>query len=291
MDILSLNVFNHKLFDMRVFFVFIILAGAFQQISAQSVKFLSYNIRLDIASDGENSWPNRKDFLVAQLKFYGPDIIGTQEALPGQVAYIDEQLTDYHYVGVGREGTAGEHTVIFYRKDRFKLLEENTFWLSETPGEVSMGWDAAYLRVCTYARFQDKKTKKRFWIFNTHLDNSGLQARMEGVKLIVRKMDEIGVSSEPVVLMGDFNALPESEVIGFANQYFTSAEELSVVPPFGPHGTFNGFNFGKPIANKIDYVFVKRPVRCAVLKYAVLTDSDDWKYPSDHFPVFAEIRF
>lgn len=264
----------------------------FQATQAQKVKLLTYNIRLNVASDGQNAWPVRKPFFLDQLKFYSPDIFGTQEGLPDQVTDIAEGLPEYGHVGQGREGgDKGEHTALFYKKDRFDLLDHRTFWLSETPDKVSKGWDAAYLRICTYGHFQDKQTKNKFWVFNTHLDNEGATARREAIKLILRKIGEIDAAGESVFLMGDFNSEPASDVVKLTKQSFTSAEDLSQTPPFGPAGTFNNFDFCKPVTLKIDYIFVKNPLACKVLKYAVLSDSKNCRYPSDHLPVFAEIKF
>lgn len=132
-------------------------------VSAQSIKIMTYNIRLDIAADGENDWAHRKDFFESQIQFYEPDVFGVQEATPNQVIDIAKGLPQYNCVGIGRDGVRkGESSNIYYKKDRFKLIQENTFWLSETPDVVSKGWDAACNRVCTYALFKDTRTKKYF---------------------------------------------------------------------------------------------------------------------------------
>ena len=273
-------------------FIFAVILLLSIEASAQNVKFLTYNIRLNAQSDGDNAWNVRKIFLAEQIKFYAPDIVGTQEGLPEQISYLNRELTDDGYVGVGREGKTGEHTAIFYNKNRFEVLDQATFWLSATPRKVSMGWDAAYLRICTYALFHDKKTKSKFWVFNLHLDNEGEVARSESVSLIKSEIEKVNHPIYPVVLMGDFNALPESEVIERIKNDFTSAEDLSICRPFGPSGTFNGFDFCKPVTRKIDYIFLKKPdAQSTVSKYAVLSDSKDCRYPSDHLPVFVTIQF
>jgi endonuclease/exonuclease/phosphatase family metal-dependent hydrolase len=132
-------------------------------IFGQSLKLMTYNIRLDVAVDGQNNWTHRKDFLTSQIRFYEPDVLGVQEARPNQVVDMDRALLAYNHVGIAREGEGkGEASSIFYKKDRLALIETNTFWLSQTPGEISKGWDAAYNRVCTYALFEDKKTGQKF---------------------------------------------------------------------------------------------------------------------------------
>ena len=133
---------------------------------------MTYNIRLDVASDGENAWPNRKEKLVSQLQFYAPDIFGIQEGMPHQVAFIDEQLSNYHFIGFGRDGeNKGEYSALYFNIEKYNVEKKGTFWLSESPGEVSKGWDAAFPRVCTYGLFENKSTGIRFFVFNTHLRN------------------------------------------------------------------------------------------------------------------------
>lgn len=129
--------------------------------SAQTLKLITYNIRLQTESDGANSWANRKDFLTGQLKFYNPDVFGVQEVLPQQVDDLTKSFVNYGTAGSGRDGFGkGESSNIFYRKDRFILKDSGTFWLSETPSKISKGWDAALNRVCTYVLLKDKQTKK-----------------------------------------------------------------------------------------------------------------------------------
>ena len=189
--------------------LFLLLSFSICQVNAQTLRVMTYNIRLDIASDGENDWTHRKDFFASQVQFYEPDIFGVQEAMPHQVTDIAAALSAYNYIGTGRDGIGkGESSNIYYKKDRFILKEQNTFWLSETPDTVSKGWDAAYRRVCTYGLFKDKKTKKIFWLFNTHLDHVGEQARTKGIELIIAKIAALNKNNYPVIFMGDLNSEP-----------------------------------------------------------------------------------
>lgn len=256
----------------------------------QDLSVMTYNLRLDVASDGENAWPNRKEFLVSQIKFYEPGIFGTQEGLPHQISYINDQLQNYEVIGEGREGgNKGEYSAIFYNAKEFELLKQGTFWLSETPGKVSKGWDAAYIRICTFGLFKNNKTKKIFWVFNSHLDNKGEDARNKGMGLILNKIEKANSKNYPILLMGDFNSTPESKLITHLKTKMNDASEVSQESPYGPVGTFNGFKFCEPVENRIDYIFLSNDDKINVKKYAVLTDSRDMKYPSDHFPVFAEL--
>lgn len=262
-----------------------------QTVFSQDIKVMSYNIRLDIQSDGENQWSKRKEFLTDQVKFYNPDFMGVQEALPQQMVYMDSTLTAYNFIGKGRDDgqSKGEHSAIFYNSEKFKLLEENTFWLSETPEKPSKGWDAAYNRVCTYGLFQDKKTKKKIWVFNTHFDHVGNTARAESSKLILERIQKVNKDSLPVVLTGDFNLEPETTPIKLIREKLDDAKRVCTGIVFGPEGTFNAFEFNKPVTTWIDYIFISKK-GMEVTKFAALSDSKNCRYPSDHLPVYAEIK-
>ena len=258
---------------------------------SQNLKLMSYNIRLDVASDGQNAWPVRKDFFASQIQFYEPDIMGVQEAMPNQVLDLEKMLPHYNQVGIGREGKGkGESSNIFYKKEKLKVITTNTFWLSETPDAISKGWDAACHRVCTFALFQDITSKRKFWIFNTHLDHIGEQARANGIKLILSKIEQYNTDQYPVVFMGDFNLEPNDKSIVALKMKMNDASEISLQKPFGPNGTFNNFEFDKPVSKRIDYIFISKEAKLEVKKYAVLSDSKDLRYPSDHFPVYVEIK-
>ena len=259
---------------------------------AQDLKVMTYNIRLDLKSDSVNAWDNRKDFFTAQIGFYEPDIFGVQEARPNQVLDIAKALSEYNYVGVGRDGNnTGEASNIFYKKDRFQLKDSGTFWLSETPNVVSRGWDAAYNRVCTYALLKDEKTKKQFWFFNTHLDNVGVTARKKGVELILSKMKELNTSQLPVIFTGDLNSEPSDSLIQYLKTQLTDTRDVSVHKPFGPSGSFNDFKHNQPVTMLIDYIFISHKSNFVINKYAVLSDSKDLRYPSDHLPVYVELKY
>jgi endonuclease/exonuclease/phosphatase family metal-dependent hydrolase len=278
---------------MKTYFTGLLLLLVFSNtISAQQLKLMTYNIRLDNATDGENAWPNRKDFWASQVAFNEPDILGIQEALPHQVTDIATMLPKYNYVGIGRDGIGkGESSNIFYKKDRIKLLQENTFWLSETPDKISKGWDAALNRVCTYALFKDNQTNQTFWVFNTHLDHMGELARTNSILLILSKIKELNTKNYPVFLMGDFNSEPTQERIINLKKELYDSQDISAEKPFGPSGTFNGFKHNEPVTKRIDYIFLSKDNPFKVMKYGILSDSKDLKYPSDHLPVFIELQF
>ncbi|MFO8145983.1 MAG: endonuclease/exonuclease/phosphatase family protein [Gillisia sp.] len=254
------------------------------------IELMSYNIKYANENDGENSWSFRKDHLGSQIKFYQPDIFGVQEAVLAQLEYFEEKMPDYNYVGAGRDDgkIKGEFSAIFYDSTRFEVLKEDTFWLSETPGKVSVGWDAALPRVCTYAKFRDKNSRENFWVFNTHFDHIGEKAREESAGLIWKMIQELNSEDLPVVLMGDLNLEPNAPGIKFLSEKLNDSKTIAELD-FGPEGTFNGYNFNEPVTRRIDYIFTSKG-DIAVKKYAILSDSKDLKYPSDHLPVFVLLQ-
>jgi len=251
---------------------------------------MTYNIKLDYPKDGDTSWTARKGFFIDQLKFYEPDILGVQEALPNQMTYMDSLLVEYNFVGVGRDDgkNEGEYSAIFYKSNQFEVLESATFWLSETPEKPSLGWDAAYNRICTYALFKNLQTNKIFWVFNTHFDHVGAEARKQSAILIMAKIKELNIENVPVILMGDFNMDDTHESITFISKSLNDSKTVAN-NTFGPSGTFNNFEFHKPVTRRIDFIFLSENI--TVNKYAVLSDSIDCHYPSDHLPVFVDITF
>lgn len=256
------------------------------------MKIMTYNIKYANDDDGENSWPYRKHHLTKQLKFYEPELIGFQEALMEQVKHFQENLEGYSYIGVNpeKEKMGEEYNPLYYKNDLFEVLEENTFWLSETPEKASKGWDAEFPRVCSYGLFKDKNTERKFYIFNTHFDHKGEKARAESAKLVLEKIDKINSEGHPVILMGDLNATPETESIQILAKKMNDSREISKEVKFGPEGTFNKFEPGERVTRRIDFIFTSKE-NVEVVKYAVLSDLKDFKFPSDHFPVLAEIEF
>jgi len=257
----------------------------------QNIELMSYNIRLDNPNDGENAWPNRKETFVNQILFYAPDVIGIQEGLEHQVSYLDTNLKTYKYVGVGRadvkETGVGEYSAIFYNTSKYKELKSGTFWLSESPDKPSRGWDASLNRICTFIQLKDKKSDQIFWVFNTHFDHRGVEARKKSSGLIIQKIEAITKEKDPVFLMGDFNLQPDEAPIQFLAKELNDSKSVSKLPSYGPTGTFNGFDACKNVNKRIDYIFTSKS-NITVKKYAVIADVDDVKYPSDHFPVFIE---
>lgn len=266
----------------------IISLNAFCQLQ---VTAMSYNIRLDAASDGENRWDLRKDRVAGLMNYYGADFIGAQEVLHHQLTYLAQNLHGYHYIGVGRDDgkQKGEYSCIFYNSRQFALVSQATFWLSPTPAVPSKGWDAALNRVCTYGLFKHKKTKQMIWVFNTHFDHIGKQARSEAAKLIIEKIAAVNLKQYPVIVTGDLNLKPEEAPVQYMSEHLQNTRTVSKLV-YGNADTWNGFQFNEQPQGTIDYVFTNRHPKISVSKFATLTDSYNRKYPSDHFPVMATLQ-
>ncbi|WP_228851343.1 endonuclease/exonuclease/phosphatase family protein [Aegicerativicinus sediminis] len=250
---------------------------------------MTYNIRYD--SKDKVGWEVRKSFLIAQLNFFEPDIIGTQEGLIHQLNDIENGLSNYSFFGKGRDhgDKRGEHSAIFYNNQNLKLLKSETFWLSETPDKPSKGWDAAIKRVCTSGFFEKLHNKKKFYVFNLHLDHVGEQARINSVKLVLQKIIALTKENHPVVLMGDFNLEPAHSAINSIKSALRDTYELAGENVFGPEGTFNGFKIDYGEERRIDYIFVSEDFK--VQKLAILSEVTNAQFPSDHFPVLALLQF
>lgn len=274
-----------------LFFLLLFTAFFIQNVAAQKntpLKVASYNLRYNTPNDGINAWPNRKEQVKALIHYHAFDIFGVQEALRGQLTDLAESNV-FAFTGKGRDDgkEAGEHSAIFYKKDRFKLSQSGDFWLSETPDTPSLGWDATCCnRICSWAKFTDLQTRKEFYFFSVHFDHQGLKARQESGKLMVQKMKEIA-GNAPIVCVGDLNSTPDTEQVKLIQTLLSDTYQVSKTPPYGPVGTFNGFKFDAPLKERIDYIFVSKNIQ--VLSYAALSDSREQRYPSDHLPVVATV--
>ncbi len=258
---------------------------------AQTVDVLTYNIKYDNVNDSVNNWNDRKAAMIQLLQHYKPGVIGMQEVLYGQLSYLVGNMPNYSAIGVGREDgkEKGEYSPILFDTTQYKLLQSETFWLSTTPNEISIGWDAALERICTYGLFEDRQTTKQFWVFNTHFDHMGKMARKQSAELIISKINEINTNGLPVVFMGDLNLTPDQKPIQFLQNQLTDAQLASVSKFYGPTGTFNGFDPDMILDRRIDYVFVKG---FQVDGYIHIDDRmENNKHISDHLPVLASLRF
>lgn len=249
---------------------------------------MSFNLRYGLANDGENSWPKRRDLVAGVIEKYAPAIVGMQECMIFQADYLAEKLENYRWIGIDRDATGkGECTAILYRSDVLAPVAYGNFWLSETPEvPASKSWDSSLTRMATWVHFYDMTTKTFFYFFNTHLDHRGAEARLEGVKLIAARMKEV---QGPVVLTGDFNATAEKSApyAALSEAGYTDAW-LAAEHRAGSTVTFGSFKAPNPESEeRIDWIFFGGGVR--VKRCETVNDNQDGRYPSDHYPVFAEL--
>jgi endonuclease/exonuclease/phosphatase family metal-dependent hydrolase len=246
---------------------------------------MTYNIRLDTPVDSINQWPKRTQKVVDLIRKYDPDILGVQEAIHHQLMDLVKNFPQYDYIGVGRDDgkTKGEYSAILFKKEKFSVQQQGTFWLSETPDVPgSKSWDAAITRVASWAKLRDKKTRKDFLSINTHFDHIGKEARRNSAGLLKKKANELG-KDLPVIITGDFNCLrsdpPYSTIM--------NPEGIKLIDPLPgePVGTSCGFKVNGIECRAIDYLFYTE--HWTASDYKVITDNDGKYYPSDHLPVMA----
>lgn len=255
------------------------------------LRVMTFNIRYNEPRDGVNAWPNRKQKVVDVIRFHKADLVGVQEAQIGQLEDLEKRLPSFAWCGVGRtDGKRdGEFSAILYRKERFRLLECKTIWLSETPDTAgSKGWDAAFPRIVTWAKFRDSVSKKTFYHFNTHFDHLGLKARFESAKMIIGQIRNASGGTQSI-LTGDLNVKDDTEAyktLVAPESGLRDARYVSLNGHFGGTSTFNGFKEMQP-AMKIDYIFVTSGI--TVFEHGILSDNWDGLWASDHLPVLAEV--
>ena len=272
----------------RIVLLILLLAAVCRIAPVQSanedgtLKLISFNMRTAWGRDGDNSWMNRRSASVEMLRREAPDVMGVQEAMQEQLLYLDAECPQYARVGEDRDGGAegGETMAVFYLRDRFDLLADGTFWLSETPDRVSRGWDAACNRTVTWVELRDKMSGRTFFYFNTHLDHQGKQAREESVKLIISKIRAIAGPRAAVILGGDLNAPGDSPVFRPLVQWMKPARAKVAVSD--AKGTFNGFGTA-PDTIILDHLFFRGRIRC--LRFATLDGNYGAPYISDHYPI------
>ena len=250
------------------------------------ISAMTYNIRLDLKSDDINQWDHRKETVLSMIHNYKPTIIGIQEALPKQVSYLQKNLREYGSIGEGRDGgVKGESCTIFYRTDKFQLLSTETFWLSQTPKKPSIGWDAAYPRICTMGVFHHKTSKEKYIVYNTHLDHIGMTAQEQSIQQILTHIDHQNYGKNSVIVMGDFNSESSSPTIKTISKFLKDSS-LKFIDNIKPKGTFNGFDIQNTPEKRIDYIFTRNLQISNYLHLDKKTANGNW--PSDHLPVFIE---
>jgi endonuclease/exonuclease/phosphatase family metal-dependent hydrolase len=270
----------------------LLVTGAVTAAEPQPLRVMTYNIRLDIASDGANAWAHRRAWVAAQVHWLRPDLFGMQEVRPNQQADLIADLPRYRLFGEGRDGKGeGEASPIGYDRQRFDFLEGGMFWLSPTPEVPSKGWDAAYPRIATWVRLRVVGTRQVVLAVNTHWDHIGVVAREQSAAQMVRWLATNTRRCEQVLVIGDFNSAidsPQMRAMTQAPVSLRDARAVSTTAPFGPQGTFNEFRTAPIDSTAIDHVLVGTAVE--VERYAVISQVIDGRVPSDHFPVLADVR-
>ena len=294
------------------------MIGLVSAITAQEMLVGTYNIRMK--NDGDSlkgdCWGKRCQVICDQVNFMSPAIFGTQEVLHVQLQDLLDGLHNYDYIGVARDDgkTKGEYAAIFYDKSRIRLLDHGDFWLNETPDRPALGWDAACIRICTWGKFKDLRSGKKFYFFNLHMDHVGRVARREAARLVVSKIREIA-EKRPVVLTGDFNVDQTDEIYRIFSESGILSDSYTMADiRFAENGTFNAFKPQLKTTSRIDHIFVSPSMK--VDAYGVLTDSY-WtpdpdsentqkasdapqeisfstytrRNPSDHYPVMVRIKW
>lgn len=264
----------------------ILLVFLVSPLFAQPVKVMTYNIRLDTQSDGVNQWDKRKTKVYDLIRKYDPDVFGVQEALHNQMMDLAANLKDYAFIGAGRDDgkQKGEYSAIFYKKSRFKVLEQNTFWLSKTPDiPGSKDWDAAITRVASWGKLRDKKTKETFLMVNTHFDHRGKESRFHSAGILKERANALA-QGLPVIVTGDFNFKRDAPPY----QVMIDPAGLTLIDssPDTP-GTSCGFEVNARTCSAIDYIF--HTPNWSSANYQVIQDNDGSYYPSDHLPVIVSL--
>ena len=256
---------------------------------SSQITVMSYNIRYGTAKDGTNSWEFRYPASAMMLDDQKPDVVGLQEALSFQVNYLKEYPGYYKGVGVGREDgkKEGEQMAILYNKKTIKLLKWGTFWLSETPDEPSVGWDASQKRSATWALLKDKRYNKNYYYVNTHLDHIGKEARAKGLSLIVDRIDDINPEGYPMILTGDFNVKLGDPCLQSLVGRMESVRDIA--PVTDSLITYNGWGAAGQ-DNVIDYIY-ESGFSAAPLFEGIRKSYENIPYISDHYPVAAILVF
>ncbi len=258
--------------------------------SIAQTRVMTYNIRNSRAADGENKWRHRKQSLANVILKVNPDILGTQEVRLNQLNDLKKLLLGYSVFGAGRNNgkDAGEHSTIFYKRDKYELISSGNFWLSETPNVAgSKGWDADITRICSWVKLKDKQNGEEFFVFNTHFDHRGKEARVKSAALLRQMIDSL-CGNLPVIVTGDFNFRPDDA--GYAVMIAADHRVLlkDSYSPDMPNYTDCGFEVSNTKCNRIDYIFYSP--HFTSYNYTLHTDNNGKYYPSDHLTISVELK-
>ncbi|NGZ74372.1 endonuclease/exonuclease/phosphatase family protein [Saccharibacillus alkalitolerans] len=272
-------------------------AGTGSSRNRAPLKVMTFNLRTYTAYDAGNEWTQRAPWAAETIAAHAPSIAGVQEAYLLMLEDLQRELPDYAWIGQGRRGgSEDEHCAIFYRKNEFEVVGQGQFWLSETPdAAASLGWDSDYPRICTWGRFRSLESGEELRVYNTHLDHIGERARIEGVKLAAAVMlkHDAEHPDSAAVLMGDMNGGPSDAPLRFLRGELAEEGPVPALQDAydklqGESGrTFHDFEGGLE-GEPIDYIFAAAPLR--VLRSGIDRRDFGGQYPSDHYPLIAELE-
>lgn len=284
----------HKIINLLKLFLLVFLINngmSLPQTNYKSeLKIMSFNIRYGLADDGDNSWNFRKNNVADIIKKNNPDLLGLQEALKFQIDELLKILPEYKMIGVGRDDgkEAGEYSCIFYRKNKFYVDSTETFWFSDHPSiPGSKDWGNNFPRICTWGKFIEKRSQRKFYYYNLHLDHESQPSREKSTELLVKKIKS-QKENLPIILSGDFNCGDDNPAIQTILSWGLKDTYRTLYNRTENEGTFNNFK-GETTGERIDFIFVSEGFKVREAK--ILRDNYDGKYPSDHFPIFARIKF
>ena len=266
-----------------------IFSFSFLNFISDPIKIISYNIRYNNPNDGKDIWENRRETITDFIEKEAPDFLGLQEVNFPQIQYLNSNLINYSFIGVGRDDgkTRGEFSPIYFNESKYNLLLSNTFWLSKTPDNISVGWDAAMERICTYGLFKQKNDGSKVWVFNTHFDHIGNVAREKSVDLILSKIKDLTKDKDQIIITGDFNLSDDSVPIKKLQNFYNDVNiKMDNKSKF--YGTFNNFKIDNNYNNRIDYIFYKNFDLIKSSHLHIKTDQGRWA--SDHHPVIAILK-
>lgn len=252
----------------------------------------TFNMRYDNVADSLNNWKHRKERVARFIQERQLDVVGTQELLHHQFEQLQKLLPEYTGIGVARDDgkQGGEYAAVFFRKERFDCLESNTFWLSATPEVPSKGWDAACVRIATWAKLREKKSGKILMVVNTHFDHVGEEARKQSALLIIRKIQEI-VGELPAIVTGDLNVTDENEAYHTLTTHEFVLQDAHKMADTVKGGAYTYHAFAKLPSEecpKIDFVFVTP--HFSVLQSEVVHENPE-ALLSDHNPQVVQMKF
>jgi endonuclease/exonuclease/phosphatase family metal-dependent hydrolase len=277
----------------KLLFTLLLLTATASFTNAQQLNIATYNIRYDSKDDSiaGNGWRARYPHIAQIIRFNELDIFGIQEGLYHQLTQLNDSLPGYKWIGAGRDDGkhGGEHSAIFYKSDKFKILRSGDFWMSTVTDKPNKGWDAALPRICSWAQFKELKTGLVFNFFNLHMDHVGVVARRESAKLVMARIKQMA-GNTPTILTGDFNVDQTNESYTLINTsgLLRDSYELSPIR-LAASNTFNGYDVNKAGDARIDHIFVTKKFK--VTRFGILTNTYHGRLPSDHYPVVVTLKY